>query len=258
MTQTLREGFVWTTSHSKVVLSAILVFVVFGAGASIYSYFNTKKETSLQEKYYLIEKEYTEKKRGFEEVTRAETMAAQSKDKKNLPAIDLSKKASGDLQKDLGGVVTGFKALVSEAPKTVAAQMAALNLAEIFSNYKLSEDAIASLTQVEKSLSGKDAMSALILQKLGNLYADKGDCKTALEKWESIVSHKALTFAHDEAKLGMGLCYESLNDLAKAEQMYGEVSAKKDAETSNFAAAKDAERYLRILKAKKNLSSSGT
>ncbi|MNK08069.1 hypothetical protein D3C87_259940 [compost metagenome] len=258
MTKTLREGFVWTTGHSKAVIAAIALFVVVGAGASIYGYLSSKKEVALQEQYFVVEKEYTEKKRGFDEVARAELMAAQAKDKKNLPPVDASKKASGDLQKDFGTVITGFENIISESPNTTAAQMAALNLSDIYSNYKKSDEAFATLAKVEKGLAKSAAMTALVLQKMGTLLADKNDCKGAVEKWQAVVDRKGLAFAHDEVKLRMGLCYESMNDLDKAEQLYTDVSKNQDANTSDFVASKDAQKYLRLLKAKKNLSTSGT
>lgn len=258
MTKTLREGFVWTTAHSKAVISLIVLFIVIGGGASLYSYFSSKKEIELQEKYFVVEKDYTEKKRGFDEIARAELMAAQSKDKKNIPQVDLSKKASGDIQKDFGSVITGFENLINESPKTTAAQMAALNLSTIYSDYKKSDEALATLQKVEAGLSKNAALTALVLQKMGSLMADKNDCQGALSKWQTVVDRKGLAFAHDEVKLRMGLCYESMNDLAKAEQMYSEVGKNSDTETSDFVAAKDAQKYLRMLKAKKNLSATGT
>lgn len=257
MTKTLREGFVWTTTHSQLVLGAIALFIVVGAGISLYGYFNTKKETSLQEKYFVVEKEYTEKKRGFDEVTRAELMATQAKDKK-APAVDMSKKASGDMQKDYGSSITAFEAIIKESPKTAAAQMAALNLSAIYSEYKKTDEALNVLTEVEKGLSKNEALTALVLQRMGGLLADKNDCKGAIDKWKVIADRKTLMFARDEAKLRMGVCYESLNDLAMAEQMYTEVSQNQDANSSDFVASKEAQKYLRLLKAKKNISTSGT
>jgi hypothetical protein len=253
MTQTLRKGFAWTTNHSKMVVVAVVVFLVVGIGASIMQMVNEKKETAVQEKYFSAEKAYTDKKRSFDEAARAELMASQAKDKKNIPPVDASKKATGDLQKDYGSVITNFEALISEAPSSKAAQMSALNLSDIYLQYKKNDEALATLQKVESGLSKKDMLTALAWMQMGNAVANKGDCKGAVEKWQKISDTKALAFAHDEAKLRMGLCYESLNDLAKAEQLYTEVAKKEDVNTSDFVASKEAEKYLRLLKAKKNL-----
>ncbi|KYG65279.1 hypothetical protein AZI87_12040 [Bdellovibrio bacteriovorus] len=253
VTQTLRKGFIWTTTHSKMVIIAVIAFVVVGLGASIAGYLSQKKEVSQQEKYFLLEKAYNEKKAGFEEAARAEIMAAQTKDKKNVPAFDPAKKASGDLQKDYGTVIAGFESFISEAPKTKAAQMAALNVSEIYANYGKQDEALSTLQKVEAGLDKDDMLTALVWMQMGNVLAAKNDCKGAIEKWQALSSQKSLAFAHDEAKLRMGLCFESMNDLTKAEEIYTEIAKKEDQNTTDFAAAREAQKYLRLLKAKKNL-----
>lgn len=256
MTKTLRQGFVWTTAHSKIVVGAIAAFVVIGVGVSLVGYFSEKKEISQQEKYYLIEKTYTEKKRGFEEAARAEmTQAQQAKkdNEKKVPAFDPSKKASGDIQKDYGSVIAGFESFISESPNTKAAQMAALNLSDIYLSYKKNDEALTVLQKVEKGLDKDGVLTGLVWMQIGNILADKKDCKGAVEKWQIIANNKDLAFAHDEAKLRMGLCFESMNDLAKAEELYTEISKKEDRNTTDFAASREAQKYLRLLKVKKNL-----
>lgn len=248
VTKTLRQGFVWTTAHSKLVVGTIAAFVVIGVGVSIANYFSEKKEISQQEKYFLLEKTYTEKKRGFEEAARAEmTQAAQAqqakKDKKAAPTFDPSKKASGDIQKDYGPVITGLESFVSDSPNTKAAQMAALNLTDIYLTYKKNDEALATLQKVEKGLDKEGVLSGLVWMQMGNILAEKADCKGAVEKWQVLVNNKNFAFAHDEAKLRMGLCFESMNDLAKAEELYTEVSKT----------SREAQKYLRLLKVKKNL-----
>ena len=113
------------------------------------------------------------------------------------------------------------------------------------------------LKTVEPSLGGSLMLSSLVLSQIGNVYADQNDCKQAVGQWQKIVENKKLTFAHDEARLRMGLCFESLGDVAKAEEFYTEVS-KKDEKNANLGASRDAEKYLRLLKMKKNLSGSGS
>ncbi|MFM6928002.1 MAG: tetratricopeptide repeat protein [Bdellovibrio sp.] len=253
VTQTLRKGFVWTTSHSKMVITAIAVFIVVGIAWSFVNYSNEKKEVAQQEKYFSVEKAYTEKKRGFDEAARAEVAAVSQKNKKPTPAADPAKKATGDIQKDYGTIITGFEGMIADAPKTKAGQMAALNLSDIYVTYKKHDEALAALSKVETGLNKSDAISALIYMQMGNVFADKGDCKAAVEKWQTIVSSKSFAFAHDEAKIRQGVCYESMNDAAKAEQLYMDVAKKEDPNTSDFAAAREANKYLRLLKAKKNL-----
>ncbi|MEN0060202.1 MAG: hypothetical protein AAGB31_15290 [Bdellovibrio sp.] len=247
VTQTLRQGFVWTTTHSKIVVLAIIVFAVVGVGASITSYLSEKNEQAQQEKYFLLEKEYLNKKQGFEEALRA------GLNPNSKAPVDASKKASGDLEKDYGTVVRGLESFVAEAPKSKAAQMAALHLSDVYLSYKKHSEALAALKKVESGLDNKAVLTALVWMQIGNVLSDQNDCQGAIGQWQKISDNKSLAFAHDEAKLRMGLCYEVLNDAGKAEQLYTEVSKKQDASTANFAASREAEKYLRLLKAKKNL-----
>lgn len=257
VTEKLREGFVWTTGHSKLVLTAIVLFVVIGLGVSITGYFSEKKETTAQEKYFVIEKSYTAKKEGFEQAERSEMAAALNKDKKNPAPPATGVKPTGDLTQDYGPIVTNFESLITESPDTKAAEMAALNLSDIYLSYKKYDEALNVLVRVEKGLSHSGMLTALVLEQMATVYADKNDCKTAVSKLEEILQMKALAFAHDEAKLRMGLCYEALNDSGLAEKMYVEVSRQSDPNGDSMA-AHQADKYLRLLKAKKNFTPSGT
>lgn len=254
VTQTLRQGFVWTTAHSKIVITVVLAFIVVGSGISLMGYFAEKKETAQQEKYFLLEKAYTQKKADFEASARAESMAAQAKNSKTPPpAVDPAKKATGDMEKDFGSVIAGFESFINEEPKTKAAQMAALNLSDIYLNYNKSDEAIAALNKVQAGLDKKDVLTSLVWMQLGNAQANKQDCQGAVQTWQKIVSSKSLAFSHGEAKLRMGLCFESMNDLAKAEEIYTEVSKADASGGTDFNASQEAQKYLRLLKAKKNL-----
>lgn len=253
VTQTLKKGFVWTTSHSKIVLGGLAGFLLLGAAVSGLNYLSESKERTQQEKYYILEKNYLDKKRGFEEFQQAELMRANSKDPKSVPELDNSKKPTGDLEKDYGSILSGFESFINQYPKGHSAQMAALNLGEIYASHKKFDEALSALQKVESSLDKNDMISALVWMQMGNLFANKKDCKTAIEKWQNLVNSKALAFSHGEAKLRMGLCYESMNEVAKAEALLTEISTSTDGQTGNPEISREAKKYLRILKAQKNL-----
>ena len=247
------EGFQWTTSHSKIVIGLIVAFVVVGGGLALAQYQQMKTETQVQEKYFVLEKQYMEKKSGFEQAEQAKLKKDKDADKKAPAPVA----ASGDLQKDYGDIPASFEALIKEYPKSRGAQMSALNLSEIYLEYKKPEEALRTLNSVAANLGSSEMLNALVLSQLGSVYADQNNCKGAVQEWEKIVNNKNLRFAHDEAKIRMGICYEALNDLGKAEQLYTEVSKKDDA-NGDFGASKDAEKYLRLLKMKKNMTGSGS
>lgn len=238
----LRKGFVWTTKHSKAVISAVAIFVVVGGGIALSNHFSKQKEASVQEKYYQIERSYLEKKRSFDE-------AAAKK--------ETAKMASGDIAKDYADIPQQFANFIKDNPKSQGAQMAALNLAEMYTSYKDLASAWNSLDSVSAGLNNSDSISALVYLKMGGVLADQNNCEKAIATWEKVTTQKSFAFAHDEAKLRMGICFETMNQLDKAEALYTEVSTKQE-QTSDFGAARDAEKYLNLLKAKKNLFGSGT
>lgn len=238
----LRKGFIWTTKHSKAVIAAVALFGVVGGGLALSSHFSKQKEIQHQEKYYSLEKSFVEKKRVFDEAK------AQK---------DATKMSTGDIVKDYGDIPAQMEAFIKESPKSHAAQMAALNLANLYSDYGKLAESQNLLQLVEPGLSSSDQISGLVYLKLGGLLADQKNCEKAIEYWSKITGKSDMAFAHDEAKLRMGICYESMNQLDKAEQLYTEVSTKQE-QTSDFGASRDAEKYLKLMKAKKNLFGSGT
>ncbi len=253
VTQTLKKGFVWTTGHSKIVLAGLGVFMFLGAVVTGLNSLSDTKERTQQEKYYILEKNYLDIKRGFEEFQQAEILKNNPKNPKISPESDKLKKPSGDFDKDYGSVVAGFENFIKEYPNGYAAQMAALNLGEIYSSHSKFDEALTALQKVEKGLEKKAMTSALIWMQMGNLLANKKDCKSAIEKWQFLLNSEALAFAHGEAKLRIGLCYESMNEVAKAEEIFTEISSNVDGKVGNPEVAREAKKYLRILKAQKNL-----
>jgi tetratricopeptide (TPR) repeat protein len=249
VTEQLKEGFSWTQKHSQTVIGLVLAFVVLGGGYGIFSYFAEQKELKVQSEFYTVERQYLDKKQKFEEATIAQDKAKKEPAKKDAaeaksestPAL-----ASGDIEKDYGTEVKGLKDIIAKYPTSQAAKMAALTLSEIQVSYKLQDQALESLSVLNKNLSGNDLLSALVLSQTGNLMAEKQDCKSAIGEWEKVVKNNAAQFLHDEVQLRMGICYESLSDFKKAEELYGKVSTSKP----DSVTGKTAEKYKRLLKSK--------
>lgn len=237
LTQELKKGFAWSVQHSKMVAGAAAAFIFIGTAYSAFSYFMHSQEAKLQEKYYLTEKEYYSIKEKFE--------APAPLANKDLKTQTTTVKATGDLEKDYGTVLTAWNNLIAEKPGSRAAMMAALHVSDIYSQYKKNDLALASLSKIQPK---KDLLSALILDKKASLQAEGGDCKAALTTWDQILNNKKYDFMSAELKLKKGLCYETLNDTAQALAMYTQA---RDSD-ANSPTAKTAEKYLRGLQSKKN------
>lgn len=239
LTQELKKGFTWTTQHSKLVLLIVVALLIVGAGITGYSMWSDHREAQIQEEYFKFEKDYLDKKQAFQQAA----LPVNPKAPQN--AQPQSVKASGDIEADYGTVVKEFKTIVEQNPKTKAAKMSALNLAEIYSSYGKTDEAIEVLNKVT---SGSDMLAALVLTQVGTLQADKQDCKSALASWDKALSNKTAGFLSSSLFLKQGLCHESLGDIAQAEASY--TKAKESAKEG--ATAKSAEKYLRLLRVKQN------
>jgi predicted negative regulator of RcsB-dependent stress response len=236
----LEKSMEWMRKNVALVAVILVAFVGIGAAWSIWDYFKHANEEKLQAdlSVAVAEKDYFEKKSQFREAA----ASPKSKDKKEISKVT----ATGDLQKDYGSVVERLNAIVQKEPKSNAAAMAALYLAEIHSEYKQAEKALEALNKVSGD-SAKDVLSSLVLNLKAGLLADQGSCDKAIGIWDNVTKQKKASYLHEEAKLRMALCYEKINDVVKAEQLYTELSKGGDS-ASDRAVADDAKKYLRLLK----------
>ncbi len=247
-----RDMLAGIAKQGGVIVSVIGVLAVAAGIGVFWAHRQTSQETDLQAKYYTLEKRYLETKRGFDEaVVQAKNKTAKKADPKADTKTDTAMAATGDLTKDYGTLPADFEQLVAESPKSKAAEMAALNVAQIYLSYGQKDKALAVLQKVNTTARTNDFSGALVVESRASLMADNGDCKGAIGLWDKIIADKSSQWLRDESKLRMGLCFESQNEMARAEQIYKEVAAK-DIKQPDRETSRDAERYLRLLKLKQS------
>ena len=242
--QNLTDSLEWVGKNSKLVVGVLVAAVLVGGGVAIVRYRQAHVQIELQEKYSLIERVILEKKQAFEDAKRGPAPGQDAKAPEAPKALP-----TGDIGKDYGQSVGDLETLVHEAPWSTAAQMAALQVAELRREYNQGDAALKILNDANPQNDFWNLPTALVVSAKANLMADQGDCKGAVGLWEKLARSSNASYLHDEAKLRMALCYESMNDTAKAEQLYGELA--KTGKDGDHETAKDAERYLRLLKMKK-------
>ena len=239
-----------------------------GGGYSVAKMMNEKKETEIQEQYSSIEKTYLEKKSGFDLASQQAEQAKPSKETNSKtkemkplknPEVPKAVAASGNLDQDYGPAVKGFTDVVEAHPGSKAAKMAALNLSEIYMQYKNNEQALQVLKKVDTG--SKDLLGAMVQTQIASLQADQGDCKDAVETWQKVLNNKDTRFMHSGIYLKQGLCFEVLNDVPKAEASYSKAKELAEAggrggpqggQGQSSAVAQTADKYLRLLQTKKN------
>jgi predicted negative regulator of RcsB-dependent stress response len=216
-------------NNLKTIAIVLVAFVVGGAAVAFISNSAKTKEKSAQESYYLVEKNFYELKA-----------------KKDAPPNPTAKTEPVDFSKSK----LDFEKIIVDYPKSIAAQMSALNLASILIEENKSTEALTVLKNVETKSSS--LVSYLVQQQIGLVLADQDKCQDAIDTWEKVIKSSEASFLHDELQLQQALCYSKLNNSQKAEAILINLSNKTtNPEMGNATTSKEAEKYLRLLQFKK-------
>lgn len=237
--------------HIFQILTAIGLLLVIFAGWTIWSQVSESREVRVQEQYFVIDKKFQDTRRQFEEETARLKNPPKNVDTKNPPPAP---KKTGDFSKDFGAVAGEFENLINQNPKSKAALMAAISLSNIYAEYGKADEALGILAKVNADNSANSLLESLVTHQRAGLLAHQGKCSEAIPLWNKINQSSKSKYLHQEAQLNLGLCAEQTGDLTAAEKFYLEASAVvTDSENpaANSAVAKDAEKYLRLLKLNK-------
>ena len=216
-------------NNLKTIAIVLVAFLVGGGAVAFISQSAKAKEKSAQENYYLVEKSFYELKA-----------------KKDAPPNPAAKTEPVDFTK----ARQDFERIIADYPKSVAAQMSALNLASILIEEGKSAEALTALKNVEAK-SGS-LVSYLVQQQIGLLLADQDKCQEAIDTWEKVIKTSEASFLHAELQLQQALCYSKLNNAQKAEAILTNLSNQTaNPEMGDATTAKEAEKYLRLLQFKK-------
>lgn len=278
--QKLTLAFDWIVANKVIVVLLVGVIAFSSLGYVIYGQVKRGAQMKIQDQYYLIEKDYVKIKTDFDDAERQiqqEAAKAADKNKKaskkdDAPKPDPKKQATGDLDKDYGTVVGRFVELHTANPKLVPGKVTALVLADIYWEYKKLDLASQVL---EKSLesSPKTLVDYMILKKWSATQLSLGQFNQVIKKNQSVMSSSKYPFMNSYFKLQAGLAYEGLKQWDQAEAQYKDVIAKGDAAEMKMpadeekmknhfgadqSAAEQAQKFLLLLRMKKNADQAGT
>lgn len=215
----------------KLAVGILGAVIVCGALLALISGRGTQKEMAAQESYFAIEKKLMDLKA-----------------KKNPTPGPAGQTAKPEVV-DFTQVKKDLEKVMADHPGSIAAQMAALHFAGLLVEEKNFDLALSTLQKVETKKDG--LVNTLVQQQIGQLQADKGNCKDAISAWQRILDRKEAAFIHDDLKIQQALCYSKENDLKKAEEILTNLANKGSADMTANPASKEAEKYLRLLMFKK-------
>jgi tetratricopeptide (TPR) repeat protein len=230
VTQELKKGFQWSRQHSTLVGGLATAIVLFGIAYSIAQYFSDQAENKAQEAFYKVNNEYAKTKTHKEDLDPEEAAVAEKA--KNMPA-------------DEDAIAQKFSGIMKDYPRSRAALLAFLDYSDIETRKHKDEEISKAAGQLNI---GSDLLSSLVLVEKGHAEANVKNCKQAIETWNQVLAIKSAQSIYPEVHLYQALCFESLNDNAKATDNYNKVLA----EAKDSPTAKSAERYLRLMKTKVN------
>lgn len=258
LTEVGQNFFIKLMRSQKLVLAVIVGLFSVGVGYVFWEKASLKNEMGLQEQYYAIEKTYLKKKEGFEKAEMNKTAPTADKGAKKEEAPI---QASGDLLKDYGVEIEGWNKLIESAPASKAAAMAALELTQIYLKYQKNPEALQVLTKVKNQQNSDSLLGAMVFHAYANLLSNEGRCQDAMGVWEGLEKRKTLSFLVEQARMGRALCLESMGQVEKAEGIFKEIAdggtaVGKGAQPnkSKSQIQQSAEKYLRYLKLKKNMT----
>lgn len=223
------------------VFAVIAIFALGGGGYSIYNWQKNKSELQAQSDYYVAKKSLMDAQKDYLPPEELEEVTKSNKDKKQPPKA--AKTKSGNLEQDLGDSVGKLETVVKNHKGTRAAVLAALDLSNVFQEYKQPDRAIQNLNAVMSNTSTKELLFGFVNLQLGNAYQATGKCDEAIKAWKTVSTSKDHSFLHADALLKEGLCQEILGQKDKAAETYRKVSQ----DFSDTDAGKSAKTYLRLL-----------
>ena len=217
----------------KAILGVAGLVIVAGLIGTMVSVNSVRKEKATQEKFFALDAKVKKYK--------------EEKFKPSDKALD-AKDQTAQLPVDVNQLKTELTAFISENTGTVAAQIAGLELANIYSDENKSVEALALLQKVETK---SDLLSnVLVRMKIAQSLADQDKCSEALVIWGKVLSTKATSYLHAEAKINQALCFKKMNDLVKAEEILNQVKNDKTDETGQ--SNREADRILRLIQFNKS------
>lgn len=219
------------------IMGAVLVAVVLVALWFVDRQKTANAKTAF-EKLYPIQKQVTDRKLAF---AKGEMPALKPGETDPAPQV-VAKKKTRILESDYGDLLPELRTHIESNKDNLSGVEAVLLYAEVMNEYKKLGEAAPVIQSVRESQrKGTLAFSSLSMIE-GNALESAGHCEQAIQAWEKVLSSKEFKFLQAEAAMRSGVCYERLNALAKAQEMYKKAS---EVATANSAIANEASQFLR-------------
>lgn len=226
----------------SIALGLIGLFVV-GIGLAAYDQIVNWREAKAASRIYnsesVILKKVAELERKESEKLQKLTEAMMASKSKTPPALPEKEKV--DFDAVFGSAVGSLEQAILSDLQSQAGRAAAANLIGLYLNYEKVDKATEFVSKL--NIKSQDTMGALLNIQVATLAMNQGDYQKASEILEKLTQQKDTEFLRPTGLLKLGLCYEKLQQMDRAKEVYTRVSTEfPDTETS-----RNAKSYLRSL-----------
>lgn len=153
---------------------------------------------------------------------------------------------------EMSPLISELESEIKNHEGTLAAQSAAMKLAEVLERNEKKEQAANVLKDIESSVKTDSWLFGLFKMQLASLLSQVGSVDEALERLEKVTEVKSASFLHPEVYLKMGLLYEQKGNMQKAKDLYSQVSI----DYADKEVGKSAQAYLHLLEIQQQMNPS--
>ncbi len=232
----------WVEDNIAVVGGIFGAILLIGLGWLGYGQFNDFQERRATKAIYAAQMNLNKQRDQVakDENERLEKLLKEMKDKgaKDLPQKEDSK---ADFEAVFAGPAQEVEKQIIAHKSTKAAAIAAIDLAGLYLDQKKPDLAAALLAQVDGGDS--EIIRALVKMQRSTVAMELGDYNRAISGFEDLAGRSGVEFIHAEALLKAGLCYERLEQMDRAKDLYTRVST----EFGESESGRTAKNYLRLL-----------
>ena len=234
--------FLYEQKPIFIIICLLLMLTV--SFLAVSQYYQGESEKKAQNQLYLsfaqwdaLQKKALLKTEGENKKSDSPSQIDQLLQKKSSQKIILSKK-------DYEEISLGYQNVMNDYAGTKGAILAALYLVDLHKNQENPQAALDSLKQVKMHLKVGDLIDSIALMSLADLHVENHQCQEAIEIWSTIINVDSLSFLHADALLKQGLCFEGVQEIAKARANYEKLSM----DYAQLPSGQTAKRFLHLMK----------
>lgn len=213
--------------NKNAIVGSLIAVVVVLIGYGVMNNLRTEANKKAADAFYEIQKKY-------------ESMVELKKPTAPDEKVPEPKKLTAEQSDELLNV---FRLAFEEHNGTPKAGFALIDMVFILKENNFTDEAIALSEEYLKDINTNSMAYAMALMQLGSLQMEKIDYKKAIETFSKVESLDSADFLKGEAMIKKGLCYQALNQIDQAKDVFSQASEKyPDSEYGESA-----KKYLRVL-----------